>query len=960
MKKIIIVLTLLISSIASASKIVERVEVSCDKDDCSAIENRFIDFVGLEAHENTIRERMRFKLFDRSLSKLSYEFHVIDGEGVLKIDAALKPTLGRIQLRVDDGVALPGIESHFGVREGDYIDSIRISRVKEGVLRFLTDRGYLTPNVVVIPRARTNDDRIDLDVTVTLSELVRIRDIHIVTTNPQQLGRVRSRYAGLRGQILDRLRFRLITDQLSRDLFESGFYESSVTILDDELIEGSSDVILRVQVHYGSLYSFNFRGNHHLDRNELISNINDSIKKVGGIGQEHDIIETVQKAYKNIGLYNNSISVRVARGRNKFDLEYVNFFINITEGEKIPVTKVEFVGNTRPSRELRRLYRQNASSLASAGFLDEAFLKDFTTLLFRHYLSKGFVQVDIPEPEVTFDDRGRAIISYRIRERSQVILTSINFEFEDEALRGEALALMKNKIGAPLDIVNLDTDINAINRLVQSRGYYFAEVDNADDEKFIVYNRGLTEAELNIGFESFKKTKLNSVIITGYDRTRYEVLRREVHLESGDFVTPQDIVRIRDLLSSLDLFSFVRVTPFVIEEDIDEYFNINLLIQVEEKEFGVAEIAPGYRTDLGLKFSTGITYNNLYGMNRSATLQAEANRRFSYGDFDARRRAEKNQLIEYLVRASFTEPYLFPDFFKTRLQFDMAAAIQRKRFVSFDADIFRLSPQVSKSFFQEKLTLSLKYQFETINQFDATNTELNDNFTIGSLTPSVTLDFRDDPLRPTRGTLFNMSWEFANPYFLSMDNDDLTVNYYRLVSRNYFYTSLTPSVVLAFSASGGVQKNFAKDVRRDELGNPIVREDGRAVLAGYIPSTKVFRLDGVDVVRGFSAEEINRLTSGVNVGEVVVDDTAYFLNFKIEPRYYMTDAFAVGAFLDAGRLYLRKVALSDMRWSTGASFKVLTPVGSLDFDYGLKLNRNRFDDGGRERFGRFHLSIGFF
>jgi outer membrane protein insertion porin family len=50
----------------------------------------------------------------------------------------------------------------------------------------------------------------------------------------------------------------------------------------------------------------------------------------------------------------------------------------------------------------------------------------------------------------------------------------------------------------------------------------------------------------------------------------------------------------------------------------------------------------------------------------------------------------------------------------------------------------------------------------------------------------------------------------------------------------------------------------------------------------------------------------------------------------------------------------------DLRTSVGLTMKLLTPVGSLDFDFGVKLKRNIGPDNERESFGRFHLSIGYF
>jgi len=50
----------------------------------------------------------------------------------------------------------------------------------------------------------------------------------------------------------------------------------------------------------------------------------------------------------------------------------------------------------------------------------------------------------------------------------------------------------------------------------------------------------------------------------------------------------------------------------------------------------------------------------------------------------------------------------------------------------------------------------------------------------------------------------------------------------------------------------------------------------------------------------------------------------------------------------------------DLRSSVGLSFKYVTPVGTLDFDYGIKLLRKKDSSGTLESPGRLHVSIGFF
>ena len=291
--------------------------------------------------------------------------------------------------------------------------------------------------------------------------------------------------------------------------------------------------------------------------------------------------------------------------------------------------------------------------------------------------------------------------------------------------------------------------------------------------------------------------------------------------------------------------------------------------------------------------------------------------------------------------------------FNTRLGFE------RKRFFAFDADILRIVTQVNKKI-SSFLSASFGYQFERINQFDATEEKDKDIFTIGSLTPTLTLDLRDHPVKPRKGAYFRLSWEFANPKVdFGRDNESNEIDFSKLILRNKFYLS-RGNWSLAMSLAVGTQWNRAKKWAHDGRGEIVLNDDGSRRTVGHIPSIKVFRLDGVDAVRGFSYEEINRTYSGGDISELRIQDKAHFTNIKLEPRYYWRDSLAMGFFIDAGGLFVGHYKPLKMRYASGVSLKILTLVGTLDFDYGIKLNRRRFASGEREKFGRFHLSIGHF
>jgi len=67
----------------------------------------------------------------------------------------------------------------------------------------------------------------------------------------------------------------------------------------------------------------------------------------------------------------------------------------------------------------------------------------------------------------------------------------------------------------------------------------------------------------------------------------------------------------------------------------------------------------------------------------------------------------------------------------------------------------------------------------------------------------------------------------------------------------------------------------------------------------------------------------------------------------------------LSTFYDLGKVMPKLFDFKDLNHSVGLSLKLLTPVGTLNLDYGLKLNRE-FVNGEKEQFGRFHLMVGYF
>lgn len=757
-------------------------------------------------------------------------------------------------------------------------------------------------------------------------------------------------FSDLIGKPYDNLAIKIKIDAITKELFTAGYFNS---VLSTELIGTERAPVLKIDLLINKRVNFSFRGNKVFSLQELRNKLLDKIKNDFGKNDINELASYLTDVYEIGGFYNTKVVAYQNQGKDQEQLLVQNYFFDIKEGTKVKVRDVTFRGNiSLKSSELTKVFKKNASALAEGGFYDKVFFEEFTNVLKKEYFSRGFVYAEISKPRIiTLEDEKSLSIEYGISEKQQIVIKDIYFKNVPEEMQAGARESIVNREGTPINIVEIENDLRKSIVYFQNQGYYFASIANINGEGLLTYNLSDSTAELKPDIILDRKICFNEVKINGIVKTQSEVINREIRLKPGELITPDKLDGIRRRLSETGLFATLRITPYMMYESEEVSCpKTNLVVQVKERDFGQVEVTGGYRTDLGVKLSTGITYNNLFGMNQAASFKAQGNQRFNLDGFDARRKAEDKQFPEFLVKASFLDPYFLHHTIGTQLEFEFSASAQRSRFYGFDADIFRVSPQVSKTV-TKHFRADLNYQYEKVNTFDATKEKDNDNYNIGSITPAVTFDYRNDPIYVRKGGYLTLSSEWANPFFGSIDDPDLEINFVKLVNRNRFYVPMG-DVTLAMSWALGHEKNFATD--------PIeLKSDGQAT-KGYIPSIRVFRLDGPDEVRGYDQDEINRLKDGTPIGEVIVDDTANFTVFKFEPRYNVNDYLQLVCFFDAGRLFINEFNPFDLRTSVGVGLKILTQVGSFDINYGYKLQRETYPDGTQDSPSRFSISIGFF
>lgn len=855
----------------------------------------------------------------------SFRYQLISDNEQIKMQGELKlnSELASFEIKInsDMSVELPAL---LPLREGDYLRESKIRQVEETLEEYISAQGFSDVNF----RWNSKDigEGVEVELEIDAIDAITIAEVEVVSDS-QFLGNIGKKF--MAGHVGDKLNLSVIKasiDELRQTFLGYGYYLNEINLSYD--VKGSHAKIL-IEISNRDLYAFHIKNNDHFTTYELKGYLKSAILSYRRSLTAEAIVQRLEELYAQQGFLDAIFSVRLDRYENIAG-DYLNVYeIDVNEKLRTRIQSLDFSGNAELSdEEVEKFFRKDASDVVKAGYYQQEYIDQFAQILRKHYIGKGYVAAQVDSARVRIEN-GVAYVNYRVREGLKAEIRKINFRGASLDLSNQLKEQISNKEKAPFNPLTLKQDLDNVEIYLQNQGYYFAQI--AEKEKGIVeYTRDSSEVDIEVELSAGEKITVNRILIVGNRKTKSMLIRRYLEFEQGKYLTRDSVGMTQTNLLSLNIFSNVTIEPIPISSKL-----VDIVITVKEKDFGLLEVAPGIRTDLGPKLSLNLDYNNLEGMNKRVSFRGQVNQRINLYSLDKRRRRESNSLVEYDLATNYSENQIFG----TKVNFNAGLSFFRRRFFAFDADISRINYTLTRAI-TSRFSVSMRQQYENIEQFDATYEREEGTFRIGSLTPTVTWDLRNNRINPTSGGWFNLSMEVANPALLSQDTEDLRVDYYKVISRNRFYIPYDRGA-LAMSFVMGMQENLAK---------------GR----GYIPNIKAFRLNGIDIVRGFEDSEINTLTSQQDISQVRIDDKAYMAVMKIEPRYFLSDSTILGVFYDAGRVFVNDYDLEELRSSVGVSFKYLTPVGSLDFDYGIKLLRKRGESGSLESPGRLHVSIGFF
>lgn len=694
-------------------------------------------------------------------------------------------------------------------------------------------------------------------------------------------------------------------------LYDTGFFED-VQVETESIAEGMAVTFVVREKPF--ITEIVFDGNEQLTDEKLKEKT--TIKSQTFLDQQQakESAETIRLAYQHDGYYNAQVVPVI----EALDEERKRLTFHITEGEKAKVKTVIFEGlraatktemlTVMSTREWIPWYglvtRLKLPSVVSdAGVLKREELTNDVERIKEVLLNKGYFNVRVGQPSVELtEDKKWFTVTYHITEGEPFTIGDIGFRghtvFEEPELR-EGLRLKEGEI---FQRAKIRDEISRITDLYGSKGYSFAEVmpnvipNNEERTVGLVFN--IKEGEM---------MRIRQINIYGNDKTRDNVIRREIRVDEQDVIDTASLKRSFQRLNNLNFFETVEILPAQVAPD-----KVDLNVRVKEKPTGMFSLGGGFSTLDRLVAIADITQGNLGGYGYMARIRGQLGQRRSLGSITFRN-PYLNDSLTSLQIDGYRSMTNYLSYFEERTGGNVTFGRWLSEYVTG-----------SISAFGEILTFRDPLAGICPNLVPTVCEQLGTQSTTGFRT-SLFRDTRDYYIDPRTGWRFGGGVDVGTPYLGGSNN---FVKYYVDVIK------VTP---------------LPLDMRislRGRYGEIQPLGDTR------IPLNERFFVGGINTMRGFAFGRAGPTTpANTPIG------AAKQLIFNAELIFTISSEAKLNGvlFFDYGKGFREDEPLSvaELRPAAGIEGRWISPFGPLRVAYGLNLDRRS-----NERFGVFEFTIG--
>ncbi len=607
--------------------------------------------------------------------------------------------------------------------------------------------------------------------------------------------------------------------------------------------------------------------------------------------------------------------------------------------------------------------------LASAKFNEKKYAEDKIKLV-DYYNSLGYRDAVIEKDTPFTDAKGNLNLALKISEGHKYYFGNTtwrgNTKYSDSLL-GVFLGIQK---GETYNVETLNKRLGKqasqeggdISSLYMDDGYLFFRIEAVETA---VYNDTIDH---EIRIVEGPQATIGNVTISGNDKTKEYVIRRELRTIPGEKFSRADIIRTQRELSQLGFFNPEKINPGVVPNADNGTVDINW--GLEEKSSDQLELSAGFGGGIGLTGTLGVTFNNfsinnIFKKSSWSPLPTGDGQKLSL-------RVQSNGKAFRSYNFSFTEPWLggkkrnsfTVSYYDTKYAnaYDPATGIYDNKFAD--------SSYIKTTGFGISLGKQLKWPDDyfslvyslNVQQYKLRNYNIFPGLTNGNSTNvsfKVTLarsSAGPNPIFPTSGSNLSLSVQLTPPYSLFRDiaiyNDPVQKYKYVEFHKERFNAEWYVPIGKAHGEEKNKQfilKAAAKFGFLGRYNTKIELSPFERFQLGDAGLSNNFALLGYDIIAHRGYPVYDNSDPKINPDQSSASNFFPIFNkYTLEIRYpFSTSAsstiYGLGFFEAANGWYkFQDYNPFKLRRSVGLGMRFFLPMfGLLGFDYGIGLDRIR-------------------
>ncbi len=776
-----------------------------------------------------------------------------------------------------------------------------------------------------------------------------------------------------------------------RHLYDLGFF--SDVVVSGEEAEGGVRLTVRVTEN-PRVASVEFTGNKKIKRKDLLTATGEITGRMADDRLLALVVRRITDAYAAKGYTRAEVKPRYLAGDSE---SRRILLVEITEGPKVRVEKIRFEGVRQlDPGDLEGAMKQGTTGFLKGGVYHPEVVAEDMKRVEAEMAKKGFRDGKVLGYDVEpLKEEDRVEVVVRVDEGPRYSVGAVKWSGNKAVPSPVLYGLTELEPGQVFNQEKVDKTVEEAYGVYADHGYIYLNVqpDYAVTDSTVDVTFDVTEGE---------PSHVRDILISGNTRTKEKVIRRQLAIRPGDLFRRNLLIRSQRELQQLGYFSDLQVNskPVAGSNDID------LTLDVEEKQVGTASAGFGFSSSVGLTGFMELGHSNLFGNGQSLNLRME-------------RGSQRNN-----AELSFTEPWFLGT--PTSVGVDLFSTNRVYQSETLDLEIRRAGGalRVGRPLPLPYTKIFASYGLENQTVVDETSSTGSDTtgsryFVTGfrldqatALTSSLSLSLvrnsTDHPIYPTVGSESRFKVELTGG---PLGGDQVYQKYELDLSRylptvesggwkavlmprlrlgavgSAFRSADKPLFPDSYEVDTGIPEG-ATWLNADSVEVPVPRHFKRY----YPESNELFRMGGttIDALRGYDDYEIvpqdnvsrrfvvqRSVEQRVLADSSVVADTTYSVSssaiyypggrymaaFTLEWQFPIADPLHGLLFTDWGGTWNE---VSDFRWdsihkSVGFGLRMEVPLlGLIGFDYGYGFDRldrttGRYDRGGWQphiQFGR--------